>query len=430
MLRRADGFAWRVAGGVADGRGVVPQRDDHAAVVAAGGQGRIGIQREAPVAQLVQHGECVERRLGDAVGRDQAEAAVERVAHDALFLEHVGERPVAHRLDLAGAHADGVGEPRPHEHGVGDVGQVGVAGVVLAEDQRQVRVGRGGDFLVHLVHRAADHVGARDILAGVEHVVGGVVAVDVRADEVDRHVVLVHVREEVGGPRGLRGGRAAHADARIHRLERAHGVVVQGEVGGLLRLAGPEADVRLVPHLEVPAGDFIDAVALDQVLRQRADHRVPFGIVLRRRDVRAVPECLQRGRVGGQFRRHEAEFDERLEAVLEQAVVDLVDVGEIVGNLPLRVALHQAHVVVEDAVEADVADAGGLVHGIQVLAVVVAQRQRRAAGAEHLFPEMREGRAPGAGVDAQAGGGRCWRRGAGHTGEQQGGGANGQGQLA
>ena len=348
----------------------------------------------------MQHGERVERGLVDAVLRDQPEAAVERRLHHALFLEHVGERPVAHDLHLAGALADGVGQPRPHEHAVGDVGQVGVAGVVLAEDQRQVRVGRRGDLLVHLVHRAADHVAARDVLIGVEHVLGGVVAVDVAADEVDRHAVLLRMRQEVAGPRALRGGRPTHAQARADRLERAGGVVVQGEVGGLRGLAGPEADVRLVPHLEVPAGHFVDAVARDQVLRKGGNHRVPLGIAFRRRDVGVIPEFLQRLRIGGELRRHEAQLDEGLDAAFEQAVVDLVDVGEVVADAAVGAALHQAHVVVEDAVKADVAEAGGGMHRHEILAVVVAQRQHGAAGAEHLFPEVREGRGPGLRINA------------------------------
>ena len=78
--------------------------------------------------------------LGDVVGGDQAEAAIERRAHHALLLEDVGEGPVVHALGQAVAEADIVGEPRAHEGGVGDVGLVGVAGVVLGEDERDVGV--------------------------------------------------------------------------------------------------------------------------------------------------------------------------------------------------------------------------------------------------------------------------------------------------
>ena len=427
MPVRAPGLAGRVAGGVAHRRGVVPQCQHHGAVVAPGHQGRVGVRFQLAIAQLVQHREGVECGLGDASRGDQAEAAVERIAHDALFLEHVGERPVAHDLDLAGALADRVGHPRPHEHGVGDVGQVGVAGVVLAEHQRHLRVGRGEDLLVHLVHRAADHVAARDVLVAVEHVLRGVVAVDVGAEEIDRHVVLFRVRQEIRGPRALCGGRPADAQARVHRLQRAGGVVVQRVVGGLLRLAGPEADVRLVPHLEVPAGYLVDAVTRDQVAGEGGDHRVPLGVVLRRRAVGVIPELLQLVRVGGQCRRHEAQLDEGLHAVLEQAVVDLVDVGEVVADRAVRVAVHHAHVVVEDAVEADVAEAGSLAHGVQVLAVIVAQRQRGAAGAEHGFPEVRERRAGGLRVDADLHGGRRGREGGAN---QQGAGAQAEQEMA
>ena len=86
--------------------------------------------------------EGVERRLGNVVCRDEAEAAVERRSDDALLLEDVGEGPVAHALGEAVAQADIVGEPGAHVGGVGDVGLVGVAGVVLGEDERELGIGR------------------------------------------------------------------------------------------------------------------------------------------------------------------------------------------------------------------------------------------------------------------------------------------------
>jgi hypothetical protein len=39
---------------------------------------------------------------------------------------------------------------------------------------------------------------------------------------------------------------------------------------------------------------------------------------------------VQGGGVGGHLLRHEAELDEGADVVLEQAVVDLIDVGEVV----------------------------------------------------------------------------------------------------
>ena len=119
-----------------------------------------------------------------------------------------------------------------------------------------------GDLVVDLLDGAADHGVARDVLVGAEDIVGGVVGVDVGGDEVDRDVFGLGVREEWRDPRGLRGGWPAHLQAGRDGFERARGVVVELEVGGLFRGAHPEVDVGLVPDFELPGGDFIEAVAL------------------------------------------------------------------------------------------------------------------------------------------------------------------------
>ena len=56
----------------------------------------------------------------------------------------------------------------------------------------------------------------------------------------------------------------------VHRLQRAGGVVIELKVGFLRRAPGPEIDVRLIPDFEVPTGDLVDAVAIDQVLGEGA----------------------------------------------------------------------------------------------------------------------------------------------------------------
>ncbi len=81
----------------------------------------------------------------------------------------------------------------------------------------------------------------------------------------------------------------------------------------------------------------------------------------------------------------------RAHAVLQEAIINLVNVGEIVDRLAAGIFVVQANFVVEDGVEADVFEAGGLLYLAQVAAVIVAKRQHSAAGAEHLFPEVREG---------------------------------------
>ena len=200
----------------------------------------------------MQHGEGVECRLGDSVLSDQAEAAVERGLGDALLFEDVGEGPVAHSLGEAVALADGAGEPWAHVDGVGDVGFIGVAGVVFAEDERHFGKRRGGDFVVNLRDRAADHAIAGNLLAGAEDVFGGVVGVDVSGDEVDRDIVLLTVLEEGGDPGGLRGGWASDGDPGAYFLDGADSVVVKLEVSWLRGFAGPEIKIRFVPDFEAP----------------------------------------------------------------------------------------------------------------------------------------------------------------------------------
>ena len=235
------------------------------------------------------------------------------------------------------------------------------------------------------------------------------------ADEIHRHAGFVHVFQERRNPRRLRGCRTAHANLRTHRFQRAHGVVVQFEIGRLLGIAAPEIDIGFVPYLEIPARDFIDAVAIDEVPRERLDHGVPFRIAFRRHHVGAVPERVVLRRIGTQRLRHEAQFDERFDPVRQEAVVDLVDVGKVVGNPAVLIAIHDADVVVEDAVEAHVLEAGGRVHGVEILAVVVAQRQHRATRTERLLPEVREWRGLRGGIHPQMHGLRG-RSGRGHAG--------------
>ena len=88
--------------------------------------------------------------------------------------------------------------------------------------------------------------------------------------------------------------------------------------------------------------------------------------------------------------------------VREQAIVDLIDVGEVVdggvvgslrreaGILGLAIGIVEADLVLEDAVETDGLEVGGLLHGAQVFAIALAQREDGATGAEGLLPEMRE----------------------------------------
>src|ERR1700757_368461 len=175
-------------------------------------------------------------------------------------------------------------------------------------------------------------------------------------------------------------------------------MVVELEVGLLCGTASPEVDVGLVPDLEVPLRDFIDAVTVDKMLREGGDKRVPLGVILRRRDDLLVPEGMV-VEARGELLRHEADLDEGADSVGEQAVVDLIDVGEVVDGVALLVFVVDAEFVVKDGVEADVPEVGDLLHGLHVVAIALAHGEHSAAGAEHLLPEMRERRSGGVRVD-------------------------------
>ena len=92
--------------------------------------------------------------------------------------------------------------------------------------------------------------------------------------------------------------------------------------------------------------------------------------------------------------------------ILEQAVVDLVDVGEVIDRLARSVFVVEANFVVEDGVEADVLESGDAPGFAEVGAVAFAQAEDGASGAEHFFPEVGKRMRGGIGVNFD-GLGRC-----------------------
>src|SRR3984957_11208212 len=117
------------------------------------------------------------------------------------------------------------------------------------------------------------------------------------------------------------------------------------------------------------------------------DHRPPTLVILRRSDDGLVPKCLASVR-RGQLPWHKAQFHERAHVILEQAIVNLVDVGKIVGGLTAGVFVIHADFVMEDGVEANVFEIGGSLHLAQVAPIAVAQTENGTPRSEHLFPEM------------------------------------------
>jgi hypothetical protein len=137
------------------------------------------------------------------------------------------------------------------------------------------------------------HLVARDLFTAMKNVARLVVAVNVARYKIEWHVLLRRVLNHRRNPCRLRGRWPTDAQARAHGFDVTRGVVIQLEVRFLLRDSRPEVEVGLVPDFEVPVGDLVYAVALDQVLSELSDQVIPLGVVLGRRDIRVIPERVQ-----------------------------------------------------------------------------------------------------------------------------------------
>ena len=246
---------------------------------------------------------------------------------------------------------------------------------------------------------AADAIVHRDVFVDAQHILHRIIGIAVCRDEVDGDVGCCGVFEEIVHPVGGGGCGAADAQSRTHCFQSACGVVVQVEVAGLSGDAVPEIDVGFVPDFEVPLRYFVDSIAIYEVLGEVRHQIVPAFHALWRRDVRLVPERMECVRVEGQLLWHEADLYDGAHAILQQAVVDLIDVGEIVDGIAVLVFVVDAYLVVKDGVEANVAEVRYFLHGAKIFAVAFTQSQDGAPGAEHLFPEVGEGSGLGVGVD-------------------------------
>src|SRR6185437_9085255 len=105
-------------------------------------------------------------------------------------------------------------------------------------------------------------------------------------DEVHRDMVLGSVAQKLRHPCCRCGRWPAHTQPRRDGLQRTRRVRIQIEVRFHARDTAPEVDVRLIPNLEVPLRNLINAEVLDQVLRECTDQTIPSLHALRRRYIR------------------------------------------------------------------------------------------------------------------------------------------------
>ncbi len=116
---------------------------------------------------------------------------------------------------------------------------------------------------------------------------------------------------------------------------------------------------------------------------------VPLSPILRWRDVRLVPKCLD-----DLFRRkflgHETQFDEGPDTIGQEAIVNLVHVGKVVDRLARIVLVVDSDFVVEDGMKANILESRDELYLEEVFPVTLAKRKNGAPGAEHLLPEVRK----------------------------------------
>src|SRR5438445_11361782 len=102
---------------------------------------------------------------------------------------------------------------------------------------------------------------------------------------------------------------------------------------------------------------------------ERFDELIPFRPVFWWSDVLLVPKRVQGVGIGSQLLGHEAEFDDGAHSVFKQAVVNLVDVGEVVDGLAGGVFAVDAYFIVKTGVEAYVFVVGDALGFAEVVAV-------------------------------------------------------------
>src|SRR5580698_9049023 len=203
-------------------------------------------------------------------------------------------------------------------------------------------------------------------------------------------MIVGGIFQKVVYPFSCGGGGSTYAETRAYRLQIARGVSVEVKIALFARDAVPEVDVGLIPDLEVPLRNFIDTVPIDQVLREVCYQGIPGFHALRRRNILLIPEGMQRIGIEGELFGHEADLDDGTHAVFEQAIVDLVDIGEVIDRVAVLVFVVDAVLVVKNGMETHVMKIGSLLYRAQVVAVALAQRKIGTTGAEHLLPEVRK----------------------------------------
>jgi len=101
-----------------------------------------------------------------------------------------------------------------------------------------------------------------------KNILARIVGINVSGDKIHGHVVFNGVRDETVDPGGLRCCGPSDAQPVVHAFYASRGSIIKLVVSLFLGIAHPEINVGLIPHFEIPVGDFVDAVAVHQMLRK------------------------------------------------------------------------------------------------------------------------------------------------------------------
>jgi len=85
-----------------------------------------------------------------------------------------------------------------------------------------------------------------------------------------------------------------------------------------------------------------------------------------------------------------AQLHERPDVPAQQAVIDLVEIGEIVDRIAVRIFVVMPFSSSRIAMKATVLNGGGLPHGVQIPAISIAQRQVGRGPTQKLSPRSAE----------------------------------------
>ncbi len=119
---------------------------------------------------------------------------------------------------------------------------------------------------MNFIDGAADHAVARNIFLRPENIFRGIVGVNVRRDVIEWDMLFGAVTDERVNPCGLRGCRAADPQLLIYFFHCERRMVVEIPISFLLRIARPKINIGFVPDFEIPLRDFIEAIAIYEVM--------------------------------------------------------------------------------------------------------------------------------------------------------------------